>query len=110
MKKVTGKILDGEQRLVIIDRKSNPKIKKRDVINVGNRRFRVWKVEVSGGKYTAEVAELIHDQSSNADRRRILREMGVPDNEVLSDEEWNKRREAAASQRRSRETQRRLQR
>ena len=109
MKRVTGKILDGEQRLVIIDRKSNPKIKKRDVINVGNRRFRVWKVETSGGRYTAEVAELIHDQSSNADRRRILREIGVADSEILSDEEWNKRR-AEAQLRRSCETKRRLQR
>jgi hypothetical protein len=91
MKKVTGKILDGEQRLVIIKRKGNPKLKKRDVINIGNRRFRIWKLEASGGNYTAEVAELIHDGSSNADRRRILKEMGVPNDEILSDEDWNRR-------------------
>lgn len=84
---------------MIIPRKTNPKLKRKDVINIGNRRFRIWKLETSGGNYTAEVAELIHDQSSNADRRRILREMGVPDKEILSDEEWNQRRSEAAQQR-----------
>lgn len=58
MKTVTGKILEGEQILVIIPYKSNPKLRKYDVLKIGDRRFRITDVENVRGHYNAEVREL----------------------------------------------------
>ena len=63
MKTIKGRILEGEQTLVIFDKHANPKIKKSDAINVCSRSFSVLRVETNQGVVAAEVEE--------ADKREV---------------------------------------
>ena len=58
MKRIKGKILYGEQTVVLYNMRENPLVNDHDIIHVGGRRFEVLRMETSWGNVTAEVVEL----------------------------------------------------
>lgn len=57
MKTIKGRILEGEQTLVIFNKHENPKVKKLDSITVHSRLFSVLRVETNQSVVAAEVEE-----------------------------------------------------
>jgi len=55
MKRIKGKILVGEQTVVIFNKKKNPEVKRRDIILVDGHAFKVRRLEVAWSQVTAEV-------------------------------------------------------
>ena len=68
MKRIKGKLLEGEQTVVIYNMRKNPLINKYDIILVGGRRFEVLRMETSWGHATAEVVELSPVRQPTHDR------------------------------------------
>ena len=58
MKTVKGKVLQGEQTLIIFDRRANPGIKKSDKIRVNSKQFIVQRMETHWGTVAAEIKEI----------------------------------------------------
>lgn len=58
MKTIEGKILEGEQMLVVFKKHTNPKVRCSDTISVHARQFSVLRVETNYGVIAAEVAEI----------------------------------------------------
>ena len=58
MKTIKGKILPGEQTLVIFDKRENPKVRKSNEITVASKRFKVLRLEANWNTIAAEVEEI----------------------------------------------------
>ena len=54
---IEGKILPGEQTVVIFNKYNNPPVKRRDIIVVDGQKFRVRRMEFAWSQVTAEVVE-----------------------------------------------------
>lgn len=52
---INGKLLVGEQIIVIFNRHDNPEVKRRDIIIVDGQKFKVRRLEVAWSQVTAEV-------------------------------------------------------
>lgn len=57
MKNIKGRILEGEQLLVVFKKKENPKVGVLDSIRVKSRRFKVLSLELGYGVISARVEE-----------------------------------------------------
>ncbi len=68
MKRIKGKILDGEQTVVLYNMRKNPLVNDQDIIRVDGRSFEVLRMETSWGNATAEVVELSPVRQPTHDR------------------------------------------
>lgn len=55
MTPIKGRILAGEQIIVIFNKRKNPPVKRRDIIIVDDRKFKVCRLEEAWNFVTAEV-------------------------------------------------------
>jgi hypothetical protein len=58
MKEIKGKILPGEQTLIIFDKRVNPRVKKSDRITAHSKLFKVLRLETNWNTIAAEVEEI----------------------------------------------------
>jgi phage-related protein len=57
MLSISGKILDGEQLLLVFKKKGNPPVEVGDIVKLNKRKFEVQRLETARGMVSAEVSE-----------------------------------------------------